>query len=193
MAKKPYKVNITPLPVSDNDDIEGGLNLFDPTNPDISLFNMVDDELIKLGGSKLNYYKFYRDEGYDDVYLEYRDKAIAKQPLIVWGHYEPREIEENLGQFGLELQNDQLFIFNKSYIERRIGRIAVPGDVIKPFFQEMKFEVYEVQEASFEVYGVYHLLCHARLLRDSEEIQDTPLTDVVDDVPGFGGDEGDKW
>ena len=35
------------------------LGLFDLDNPDIQLFNMVDDELIRLSGSELLLYKFY--------------------------------------------------------------------------------------------------------------------------------------
>jgi hypothetical protein len=34
------------------------LSLFDQTNNDINLFNLVDDEIIRLGGSELYYYKF---------------------------------------------------------------------------------------------------------------------------------------
>jgi len=42
----------------------------------------------------------------------------------------------------------------------------------------MRYEIFEVQEDSFEIYGVYHLVCSAKLLRDSADVQDTPLTEV---------------
>ena len=38
------------------------------------------------------------------------------------GHYDPRAFEENLTEFGLEMTNDQIFTFNKSYIESKLGR-----------------------------------------------------------------------
>ena len=59
------------------------LNLFDQTNQDINLFNMVDDEIIKLSGSKFYFYKYYQSDDYDEVYMESRNKPISKDPIIV--------------------------------------------------------------------------------------------------------------
>jgi len=181
MAKENFKVNIQVPPLADADEMtDSELSLFDPDNPDIGLFNLVDDELIKLSGSRLFFYKYYQNEDYDNVYMESRNKPIATDPVRVFGHYEPRVLEENLTEFGIELTNDQVFVFNKSYIERKIGRIVIPGDVIKPEFQNQKYEIFQVQEDRFESYGVYHLMCSARLLRDSRDVQDTPLTKETD-------------
>jgi len=96
-------------------------------------------------------------------------------------------MSEELTQFGIELTNDQLFTFNKSYIERKLGRSVIPGDVIKPFFQDQRYEIFEVVEDSFESYGVYHLVCSAKLLRDAPDVQDTPLTQVSDELGGYAG------
>ena len=65
-------------------------------------------------------------------------------------------------------------------MEQRIRGNLKPGDVLQPRFQNMKYEIFEVQEDSFEIYGVYHLVCSAKLLRDSADVQNTPLTDVSD-------------
>jgi hypothetical protein len=96
-------------------------------------------------------------------------------------------MSEELGEFGIELTNDQIFTFNKSYIERKLGREVKPGDVIKPVFQEQRYEIFEAVEDSFEAYGVFHIVCSAKLLRDSDDVNDQPLTDVSDDVGGFAG------
>jgi len=57
MSNKNYKVT-TKLPqLPDLDEGEGLLNLFDQDNPDINLFNLVDDEMIRLAGSKFLFYK----------------------------------------------------------------------------------------------------------------------------------------
>lgn len=183
---KNYKVNAKPhLDLYDLDDGDSELNLFDQDNPDINLFNLVDDEIIKLSGSKLLFYKYHRIEDYDDVYMEARNKPVSKEPLVVHGHYEPQALQENLTQFGIELTNDQIFIFNKSYIEYKLGRAVIPGDIIKPQFQEQKYEIFQVVEDSFESYGVYHLVCSAKLLRDSEDVQDAPLLDTSDELGGY--------
>lgn len=146
------------------------LSLFHKDNPDKNLFNLVDDEIIKLAGSEILIYKYMKSEDYDEVYMEANQKPIMREPIKVFGNYDPRPIEQGLTQFGVEVQNDQVFIFNKSYIERRIGRSIIPGDVLKAVFQNMKFEVYQVQEESFESYGVYHLMVYAKILRDSKDI-----------------------
>ena len=176
MSDKQFKVDIEmpPLPVIEGDT---ALSLFDPDNPDIGLFNIIDEEQIRLSGSKLLYYKYFQSEGtVDAVYMEERDKTLHSQPITVFGHYNPTAVEENLTQFGIELTNDQLFMFNKSSIETALGRIPIPQDVIQPKFQNIKYELIEVQEESFEIYGVYHIVCAARILRDSQEVVQEPLT-----------------
>jgi hypothetical protein len=182
-----YKVGVTPDPLPQIQEAGGKFSFFDPTNPDINLFNIVDEEMIRISGSELLYYPYMQGEAqYDDVYLEARNKPVAKEPLLVYGHYEPKVLEENLTQFGIELTNDQIFIFNKSYIEQKIRGQVKPGDVIQPRFQNQKYEIFEVQEDSFEIYGVYHLTCAAKLLRDSADVQDTPLTETAE-TPGREG------
>ena len=187
MAKN-WKVT-TDLPeLPDLDGEDSPLNLFDQNNADINLFNLVDDEMIRLAGSKFFLYKYQQNEDFDPVYMESRNKPISIQPIVVHGYYEPIAMSENLTQFGIELTNDQVFTFNKSYIERKIGRSVIPGDVIKPAFQDQRYEIFEAVEDSFEVYGVYHLVCSARLLRDAPEIQDEPLLDTSDPLGGYGGE-----
>jgi hypothetical protein len=182
---KNFKVT-TKLPnLPDIDTGESELNLFDPENPDINLFNLVDDENIRLSGSRMLLYKFLQTQDHDNVYMESRNKPVSKTPILVHGHYSPKAVDENLTQFGIELTNDQTFTFNKSYIEQKINRSIIPGDIIKPEFQSMKFEIFQVVEDSFEAYGVYHLVCFAKLLRDSEDVQDTPLLDTSDELGGY--------
>mgnify|MGYP003668330287 FL=1 len=148
----------------------GELNMFDPNNPDTRLFDSVDGEMIKLGGSELLLFRYTRDENYDNLYDEHSGKVIYHKPVITFGHYDPRPIEEELGEFGIELTNDQIFTFNKTTIENALGRPILPGDVIRPRFQNIYYDVFEVQEDSFEAYGVYHLVCAAKLLRDAENL-----------------------
>ena len=161
------------------------LSFFDQENADINLFNLIDDELIRIAGSELLYYKFYQTNDYDEIYLESRSKPIAGEPIDVYGHYEPKPLEQNLTEFGLELTNDQLFVFNKSYISGKIGRDPLEGDIIKPKFQNQKYEIFEVQEDGFQIYGVYHMICVAKLLRDDLEVVNEPYTKKTDDVGGY--------
>ena len=152
-------------------DISDRLSMYDSTNPDINLFDALDGELVGLAGSQLLIYKYQQGEDFDGLYDEHRGKAIYQTPLNVIGHYDPRPVEENLTEFGLELTNDQTFTFNLTDVDTILGRRLHPGDIIKPKFQNLYYEVYEVQEDSFEIYGVFHLLVSARLLRDSEKLK----------------------
>jgi hypothetical protein len=189
LAKKNWKVT-TKLPeLPDLDGEDSLLSLFDQNNADINLFNLVDDEMIRLAGSKFSFYKYNQTEDFDPVYMESRNKPISKNAITVHGHYDPISMSEELTQFGIQMTNDQLFTFNKSYIERKLGRRVIPGDVVQPFFQDQRYEIFEVVEDSFEVYGVYHLVCSAKLLRDAPDVQDVPLTEVSDELGGYAGGE----
>ena len=97
---KNFKVT-TPMPPLP--ELLGGteLSLFDQTNNDINLFNLVDDEIIRLGGSELLYHKFRRSEDFDEVYRESRGKVIDTAPIVVHGHYNPTVLEESLTEFGI--------------------------------------------------------------------------------------------
>ena len=176
-----YKVNTPPTNIPEERDAR--LSLFQKKN-DKNLFNMVDSENIKLSGSKIKVYKYIESNDIDDIYMESRQKTIAPEPVIVWGHFDPRPIEENLSQFGVEIQYDQVFNFNKSYVESILGSPIEIGDILEPEFQDIKFEVYEVQEDSFEAYGVYHLLVHAKVLRDTQDIHNEDYFDRSDTTGG---------
>jgi hypothetical protein len=176
-----YKVNTPPTNFPEERDTR--LSLFKKKN-DKNLFNMIDAENIKLSGSRIKVYKYIKSNDIDDIYMESRQKTIAGEPVIVWGHFDPRPIEENLSQFGVEIQYDQVFNFNKSYVESILGSPIEIGDILEPEFQSVKFEVYEVQEDSFEAYGVYHLLVHAKVLRDTEDIHNEDYFDRSKDIGG---------
>lgn len=188
VKKRNYSVTTKMPDLPDLNAEDSLLNMFDQNNPDLNLLNLVDDEQIRLSGSKLYYYRYHQSEDFDPVYMESRSKPIALAPLLVHGHYNPVAMSEELTQFGIEQVNDQMFTFNKTYIERKLGRLPIPGDVIKPVFQNQRYEIFEVVEDSFEAYGVYHLVCSARLLRDNQENMPENLTKVPDPIPGPLGD-----
>jgi hypothetical protein len=161
------------------------LNLYDTERADISLFNSIDAEQIKLTGSDVYYYKYYRDSSYDEVFAEDQDKILSRDPIKVTAHFNPSVVEEHLTDFGLELINDQTFIFNKTEIENILGRKPIPGDQIVTDFQNIRYEIHEVQEDSYRIYGVYHYNCYAKVLRDNQNTsQQEPYQegDLTDDI-----------
>lgn len=179
----------TKSPIIQVDDSESILNFFDDSNPDKDLFNLIDDETIRISGSKVAVYKYYPSQEFDEVYMESRSKTISKDPIILFAHYEPKAVEQALNQFGIQIDNDQAFTFNKLYAERKLGRPLIVGDIIEPLFQNLKFKVYQVSEDSYEVYGVYHLVCYCSLVRDTEDIQQA----IIQERPNHIGKELDLW
>ena len=109
---------VSDIKIPNTDEYESPLRLFNKKN-DQNLFNLIDEESIRLSGSPLMIYKYYQNINTDDVYGEERNKNLSLEPLRIYGHYEPKVIEENLTQFGIELTSDQQFTFNKSYLERK--------------------------------------------------------------------------
>lgn len=176
---------LTPLDnrvVSHNDffvDIPEHIKLspYGDNNPDVNLFNSLDQEIIEHGGSDLYYIKFMRSENYDTLYEEDRDKVYSNK-TILRGHYNPMPFAQEMSQFGIDIKNDQSFVFNKDYIMKKLGRAPIAGDIIQPRFQNVFFEITEVKDESFHLYGVYHLTLHAKVLKDvpsvMKELQVTP-------------------
>ena len=170
--------------LANDDDSESLLSLYKDENNDRNFFNLIDQEMIKLAGSKVLLYKYIPSDDKDDIYMESRQKAVEVEPVILYSQYDPRPLEEIGGQFGIEVSNDQTFVFNKSYVERKLGRSIIPGDILKSTFQNLKFEVFQVQEDSFESYGIYHLMVHAKLLRDTQDIHNEPMLNTTEPIGG---------
>jgi len=147
------------------------LNMFDPTNPDINLFNSIDAEMIRLAGSEITYFKYHHDASYDAVLGEDRGKIIQENGVILYSHYDPTPVEQNMSEFGIEVSNDQVFIFNKDYVDYKLGRSPSPGDQILAGFQNIRYEIHEVQEDSFRIYGVYHYNCYGKIMRDYDDVR----------------------
>jgi len=179
------RYRVTTPPTNFPEERDTRLSLFKKKN-DKNLFNLIDAENIKLSGSRVKVFKYVPSNDIDEVYQEPRQQTIAHEPVTLWAHYDPRPVEENLTQFGVEMQLDQVFVFNKSYAENMLGDPIQIGDIIQPEFQDIKFEVFEVQEDSFEAYGVYHLLAHAKLLRDTQDIHNEDFFDKTDELGGYG-------
>ena len=71
-SNKRFKVGIEmpPLPSIEG---ETELSLFDPNNPDLGLLNLIDEEQIRLSGSKILFYKYFQSKGtVDSIYMEER-------------------------------------------------------------------------------------------------------------------------
>jgi hypothetical protein len=167
--RKQYNPNTVTVSEDEFNNQGVSLNLFDETNPDLQLFNIVDQELISLAGSEFYYYKFHPDDNYDKTFNEERIKQYSNK-ILVKGHYSPFPIGEEITKFGIQMVNENTFTFNREYIREKIGRYPIPGDAIQPRFQSVMFEVIEAQEESFQSYGVYHILVTGRIRKELQSL-----------------------
>lgn len=161
----PFEKTIIDTEVSEDVPADVRLSLYGDNNPDIEYFNRIDQETIELGGSDMYYIKFMQTDNYDPLYEEDRDKVYASKRLVR-GHYTPSPITQEMSQHGIKLTNDQRFIFNKDYLKKKLGRDPRAGDIIQPRFQNIYFEITEIHEESFNIWGVYHLSLYAKLKKD---------------------------
>ena len=76
---KKHKTNSKRLaPSEPAQNTRASLRMFDLENPDIDLFNLVDDELIRISGSELYIYKYEVDENFDDVLVKIEPRLFDK-------------------------------------------------------------------------------------------------------------------
>ena len=68
------------------------------------------------------------------------------------------------------------------YQESRQKTIAQEAVTLWAHYDPRPFEVFEVQEDSFEAYGVYHLMVHAKLLRDTQDIHNEDFFDSTEKI-----------
>ena len=146
------------------------MSIFDDFKEDRELLDSVDSEIINLAGSEISVYKYEGDGHFDDLYDEERIKILSPNPTILMCQFEPTPIEETLGEFWIELESEKTFVFNKTDVEEELGRLIRPGDVLKPAFLNAFYTVNEVQENSFESYGVYHLEVTGKFWRDLDYV-----------------------
>ena len=75
---------------------------------------------------------------------------------------------------GIDYMTLKYYTVNQSY-----------KSILQPFFQNQKYQIFQVVEDSFEAYGVYHLVCNGKLIRDNETTVDTYLDKTSDPLGGY--------
>ena len=86
MSKKNWKVTTKMPELPDLDEGERLLDMFDQQNADINLLNLVDEEMIRLGGSKMYFYKYYQTQDYNPefIHADMAGKTSTKRWWQIW-------------------------------------------------------------------------------------------------------------
>lgn len=93
--------------------VAGTLQQFDPSNPEHCLFNLWDQELIRISGSPVFYYEVLINSGdIDPLYLESRGKIWSPQPVELYALYDPQPAQNYQSAFGIDSPDEQKFELN---------------------------------------------------------------------------------
>ena len=93
--------------------VTGSLQQFDPSSIEHDLFNLLDEEIIKIGGSPIFYYEvFIQKQTIDPLYHEDRGKLWSNIPVELWAYYDPVEQQNYQTAFGLDSPDELVFELN---------------------------------------------------------------------------------
>ena len=95
---------------------------FDPENQEHALFNLWDEEAIKIGGAPIYYYEVIISfNTIDDLYLEARDKLFSNIPIQLWGYYDPVPAQNYQNAFGIDSPDEMIFELNYRSVLKAVG------------------------------------------------------------------------
>ena len=136
----------------------GSLVQFDPLNPDHSLLDSYDQEIILIGGSPLEYYEvFIQFQTMDKLYLEDRGKLWSPVPIQLYGYYEPIEPQNPSTAFGIDGVGDVMFECNRAAVIQAIGHPPKRGSRIQtPHLNEF-WVIVDVRLTQFQLWGAFRM------------------------------------
>jgi len=149
-----YKSNGMPY------NVVGSRQQFDDNLPEHDLFNIWDEEAIKIGGSPIFYYElFINTNNVDPIYLESRTKIFCPTPVELYCYYEPVPSQNVQTPFGIDSPDEMIFEFNYRSVLNKIGHAPTIGSrLFTPFLKE-NWVIIERKTGEMKMYGVVRLQC----------------------------------
>lgn len=137
----------------------GALQIFDPTGPQLKLFNLWDQTAIRAGGSPIYYYETFIPTGEIDTdYWEARGKLFSNNPVELWASYEPAAYQNYMNQFGTDSLNEMTFECNADAVIKAIGHPPKIGSRIHTPHMGGDWELIQTNAGEFRGWGVLRLL-----------------------------------
>lgn len=138
--------------------VTGSLQQFDPYNPNHNLFNALDQEAIRIGGSPLRYYEcFIQFQTIDELYMEDRGKVWSPMPIDFFGYYEPIEPQNPSTQFGMDGIGDVMFTTNYRAVLAAVGHMPKRGSRINTPHLNENWVIVDTRVTDFAYWGAIHL------------------------------------
>lgn len=132
----------------------GSLQQFDPENPEHDLFNMWDQDIIKIGGSPIFYYEVFIQKGtVDPLYWEDRGKLFSNLPVELWCYYEPVPAQNFQNQFGIDSPDEMIFELNYRSVLNMIGHPPKIGSRMYTPHKRENWKILQRNLGEFKMWG----------------------------------------
>lgn len=138
--------------------VAGSIQQFNPSAPELCLFDMWDQQAILQGGSPIFYYEVLIQSGsIDPLYLEDRGKIFNNNPIQLYGYYEPITSQNFQDVFGIGGPDDIVFEFNYTAVLKAIGHPPKVGSRIYTPQRREDWVVIQRNVAEFKMWGILRL------------------------------------
>jgi len=136
----------------------GSRQQFDDLAPEHDLFNLWDQEAIKIGGSPIFYYEMFIDDNtVDPLYLESRGKLFSNNPVQLYGFYEPIAAQNAQTAFGIDAPDEMMFEFNYKSVLDALGYPPKVGSRLKSPFLKEDWTIVQKNLGEFKMWGVVRI------------------------------------
>jgi hypothetical protein len=146
----------------------GSVQQFDPENPEFNLFNLWDEEIIRIGGSPIFYYEVFIQSGtVDPMYWEDRGKIFSNTPVQLWALYEPTPSQNAQGVFGIDSPDEMMFELNYRAVLKAVGHPPKIGSrIYSPHLRE-NWVIVQRNLGEFKMWNAIRLQILAQRFQES--------------------------
>lgn len=133
--------------------VSGTRQQFNDLSPDLALFDLWDQEAIRIGGTPIYYYEvFVPEQTTDPLYIENRGKVWSTSPVELWAVYEPVASTNTQTAFGYDAPDEMKFELNYRAMLDAIGHMPAIGSRIRSPFLKEDWELVQRNLNEFKMY-----------------------------------------
>jgi hypothetical protein len=163
--------------------VSSSLQQFDPESIEHNLFNLWDEEIIKISGSPIFYYElFIQSQTIDPLYQEDRGKIWSNIPVQLWSFYDPVEQQNYQTAFGIDSEDEVVFELNYRSVLNTLGHPPKVGSRIYTPQKRENWEIIQRKVGEFKLWGELRLKL---LCQRFQESATTEEGEVKQKTPDF--------
>lgn len=162
--------------------VAGSLQQFDPANPELDLFNLWDEEVIKIGGSPIFYYEMMvQPNTVDPLWREDRGAIFASEPVELYGYYDPIASQQFQNVFGIDSPDEVQMDFNYRSVLRAIGHPPKLGSRLWTPHKRENWVIVQRNVGEFKLWGELRLTIMVQRFQESVTRGEGNVTQKVPD------------